>query len=104
MSKFFIYMILLSSPMILLASDQLITDKQLLEQINRKIINIGTDQLKQQLENNPMTVLIDVRTEEEIVLRGGTIDAPLNAIIPRGWLEMRIAEYALDKDIPIVVY
>jgi glyoxylase-like metal-dependent hydrolase (beta-lactamase superfamily II)/rhodanese-related sulfurtransferase len=86
------------------ANDQVLSDNDLLAEVNKRITNIDTDQLKQQLAKNPMTVLIDVRTEEEIVLRGGTIDAPLNVVIPRGWLEMRIAEYVQDPATPIVVY
>jgi len=104
MIRVFLYFLLLCSPVLLYASEQVLTDKDLLAEVNKRIININTAQLKQQLALHPMTVLIDVRTEEEIVLRGGTIDAPLNAVIPRGWLEMRIAEYVQDKDTPIVVY
>ena len=37
-------------------------------------------------------------------MMGGTIDAPGNVIIPRGWLEFRIQQHALDAETPIVVY
>ena len=80
------------------------SEASLLATVNKNIVNINTHQLEDQLRRDPMTVLVDVRVEEEIMLRGGTIDAPLNAIIPRGWLEMRISEYAQDPDTPIVVY
>lgn len=82
----------------------LISGTQLLKEINQNIHNIDTAELQAQLKKNPMTVLIDVRTDREILLRGGTIDAPLNTLIPRGWLETRISEYVTDKDTPIVVY
>jgi rhodanese-related sulfurtransferase len=35
---------------------------------------------------------------------GGTIDAPQNSVIPRGWLEFRASKVAQTKDTPIVVY
>ena len=86
-------------------NDEKLTDgNDLLEKVKKQINNIDTTQLRQQLQQNPMTLLIDVRMEDEINVRGGTIDAPLNTIIPRGWLETRIGEYARDKNMPIVVY
>lgn len=104
MAKFLLYSLLLFGSLQLSANDQVLSSEYLRAEINKRIKNIDTDQLRQQLAKEPMTVLVDVRTEEEIVLRGGTIDAPLNVVIPRGWLEMRIAEYAQDKNTPIVVY
>jgi glyoxylase-like metal-dependent hydrolase (beta-lactamase superfamily II)/rhodanese-related sulfurtransferase len=104
MFKFLLSSLLLFTSVQLCANDEVLSGEYLLAEVNKRIKNINTDQLRQQLANKPMTVLIDVRTEEEIILRGGMIDAPLNVVIPRGWLEMRIAEYAQDKDTPIVVY
>lgn len=51
------------------------TGDQLLEEVNRRISNIDALQLLDMLEHKAETVLIDVRTPEEILLLGGTIDA-----------------------------
>jgi len=69
-----------------------------------RITNINTEELRAILEKNPKTYLIDVRTVRETYLLGGTIRATRNTIIPRGWLELRIADTVPDKDAPIVVY
>ena len=65
---------------------------------------IKTDELKREIATNPDLVLIDVRMPSEIAKMGGTIDAPQNSNIPRGWLEHRVTGVALNKDVPIVVY
>ena len=49
-------------------------------------------------------VLLDVRTPAEVAARGGTIKANNNLVIPRGWLEFRIADQAPEMKTPIVVY
>ena len=65
---------------------------------------LDTDALRAALKANPELVLIDVRTPDEIDTLGGTIEG-LNSInIPRGWLELRIAESVPDKSTPIVVF
>lgn len=80
------------------------TGEQILEQVNTRINNINTAELQAILKKDPLTILIDVRSNEEIALRGGTIDAAYNINILRGWLEFRIQEYAASKDTPIIVY
>lgn len=75
----------------------------LLESVNQKIKNIDTEQLQQQIVDQPDTVLIDVRTADEIK-QLGTIGLYQNINIPRGWIEFRIADSARTKDTPIVVY
>lgn len=88
-----------------LAQDAAITDGlQLLETANEEIRNINVLELQEQLESNPDTYLIDVRTPSEIDFLGGTIKSRNNLVIPRGWLEFRVPEQVLDKDTPIVVY
>lgn len=77
--------------------------QQLLDSINQQITNIDTDQLLKQIKDHPETVLIDVRTADEIK-QVGTIGLYQNVNIPRGWMEFRIADEASDKDTPIVVY
>ncbi|TNG03256.1 MAG: MBL fold metallo-hydrolase [Gammaproteobacteria bacterium] len=96
--------LLVVSNVVTAADEQPVSGTALLEAVKKRIHNIDTEQLQQQLRRHPMTLLIDVRVDEEIVLRSGTIDAPLNTIIPRGWLELRIGEYAETRDSPIVVY
>lgn len=76
----------------------------ILKEINKKITNINTSQLKEILENAPETVVIDVRTADEIAHLGGMIDAQRNYNILRGWLEFRVEDIVLDADTPIVVY
>jgi rhodanese-related sulfurtransferase/glyoxylase-like metal-dependent hydrolase (beta-lactamase superfamily II) len=67
------------------------------------IIDINTLQLQQQIKQQPDTVLIDVRTQDEIRLLG-TIGLYQNINIPRGWLEFRIEEAVPDKSTPVIVY
>ena len=76
----------------------------LLDEVRARIPNIGTDELKSRLSENPDIYLIDVRTVRETDIVGGTIDAKRNIIIPRGWLEFRIGDAVADKSAPIVVY
>jgi glyoxylase-like metal-dependent hydrolase (beta-lactamase superfamily II)/rhodanese-related sulfurtransferase len=99
-----VIMLLSISNLTIAAADQLLTGTELLESVKKQINNIDTKQLQDQLRKHPMSLLIDVRVEEEIMLRGGTIDAALNTIIPRGWLEVRIDEHATGRDTPIIVY
>ena len=68
------------------------------------ITNINTLELQAVLKKDPRTYLIDVRTVREAYLLGGTIRATRNTIIPRGWLELRIADTVPDKNAAIVVY
>lgn len=77
--------------------------QQLLDTVKTKINSIDTQQLQQQLKEKPKTVLIDVRTEDEIQ-QFGTIGLYQNIRIPRGWLEFRINELIPDKKTSIVVY
>ena len=65
---------------------------------------IRTDELNKEIATNPDLVLIDIRMPSEILNMGGTIDAPQNSNIPRGWLEHRVTNVAYKKDVPIVVY
>ena len=78
--------------------------KQLLDEVNQRITNVNTAELKALLQKHPETQLIDVRTPQEITLLGGSIDAPRHRNLMRGWLEMHATEQLPDKNIPIVVY
>ena len=77
---------------------------KLLDEVKQRISNIHTKELQALLKDKPDTVLIDVRSPEEITLRGGSIDAPQHFNIQRGWLEFQIDNYVPRKDTPIVVY
>ena len=79
-------------------------DTRTLDEIRAAIPNITTEELKAEIEANPDTVLIDVRTVREANLTGGIIRAKRSMTIPRGWLEFRIADAVSDKNAPIVVY
>jgi glyoxylase-like metal-dependent hydrolase (beta-lactamase superfamily II)/rhodanese-related sulfurtransferase len=66
--------------------------------------SIDSDQLRQMLEQDPDLYLIDLRTSEEILSLGGSIAARHDTHLPRGWLELRIAERVPDQDTPLVLY
>ncbi len=75
-----------------------------LEQVNQRIRNIGTAELEVLIAEEPSLVIIDVRHESEVNARGGMIDGRREIIVPRGWLEFRMANEVPEKDTPIVVY
>ena len=79
------------------------TARELLERVNQRIRNIGTEELQSQLEQQPSTVVIDVRSPQEITLLGGRIDAPNQFNIMRGWLECQVDSVVADRNTPIVV-
>ena len=80
------------------------TGAAILARAKAAITNINTAELQAILKKNPKTYLIDVRTLREVNLTRGTIRATRNVVIPRGWLETRIADAVPDKNAPIVVY
>ncbi len=86
----------------LVAFGKVQSGQDLLVEVRKEISNINTKQLKKIIASEKDLVLIDVRTEHEINTLG-TIDAGQNVVIPRGWVEFRIDEYA-DVNTPIVVY
>ena len=69
----------------------------------RAITHINTSQLQQQISERPDTVLIDVRTPDEI-RQLGRIGLYQHINIPRGWLEFRIDDAVPDKHTPVIVY
>ena len=87
-----------------LADEPLKTGRDLVVAAEKRVTSIDTARLQQRLQREPDLVLVDVRTPDEVRMMGGTIDAPGNVVIPRGWLEFRIQQYALDAETPIVVY
>ncbi len=77
--------------------------ERIMAEVNRNIQHIDTNRLKKMIDNQEDFVLIDVRMPSEIA-RMGSIDAPQNREIPRGWLEIRIGHKVKDKNTPIVTY
>jgi glyoxylase-like metal-dependent hydrolase (beta-lactamase superfamily II)/rhodanese-related sulfurtransferase len=88
------------------AEEQTFDADQFLAEARKKVNNINTEELKALLEEAPDTVLLDVRTPDEINVIGGIIDANRTIVMPRGWVEFRVLEsdYIPNKDTPIVVY
>ena len=86
------------------APEGITTGKQLQTMAERETNEINTAGLVKMIEEELEMVLIDIRTTDEVRNMGGTIDAPQNNVIPRGWLEFRAPGVALSKDTPIVVY
>ena len=86
------------------AGESLKTGRELVAAAQQQITSIDTARLQDLMKTLPNLVLVDVRTPDEVRMMGGTIDAPGNVVIPRGWLEFRIQQYALDAETPIVVY
>ncbi len=84
-----------------LLASTLLTEEQIRAQINSQITNINTAELLEILDTNPNAILLDVRTEFETD-QVGTIARGANEVLPRGWLESRIANF--EKDDEIIVY
>lgn len=74
--------------------------KQLVDEIKKKIHEIGPDQLKQMQQSGEDFVLIDVREKEDTAQ--GMI--PGAVPIPRGVLELNIDQVTSDKTKEIVCY
>jgi len=74
-----------------------------LAEIRRHIQHIDTAELRRWVEGDEDFLLIDVRMPDEIAA-DGHIDAPQYVNIPRGWLEVRISEHALDGESTIVLH
>lgn len=70
---------------------------------SQAITNISAQQLLLQVQQNPDTVVIDVRTQNEVSLLG-TLGIYQNINIPRGWIEFDVADAVASFDTPIVVY
>ncbi len=85
-------------------SNGIVTGQQLQKQAEKETRSISTQELKILIDEELDMVLIDIRTHNEVANMGGTIDAPQNKVIPRGWLEFRTPRVAISKDTLIVVY
>jgi len=64
--------------------------------------SISTQELANEIKNNPNLILIDIRSNDEVVSMGGSIKAEQNINIPMYWLTIK--EISPNKDTPIVVY
>lgn len=78
--------------------------QSLLDEVNRRIVNLDSAQLQAILGKRPETVVIDVRTPAELNQLGGHIEAARFHNLTRGWLEFQIESLVPDKATPIVVY
>ena len=85
------------------ADIEIVDGNKMLESVNKQIVNINTEELDKILNEDPNTVLIDVRSPSELKYTG-TIARGQNVNIVRGWLEFQIANHVNSKDTPIVVY
>ena len=83
--------------------DEIVDVMQTLEAVNKRIVNINTDELNKILDTDPSVVLIDVRSPFELK-HTGTIARGQDVNIVRGWLEFQIGDHAKSKDTPIIVY
>ncbi len=77
--------------------------QSVLNEVNKRVPQLDTTGLLEQLKAQPKTVVIDVRSTSELNL-SGYIDAPLFFNIERGFLEYQIEARVPDKATPIVVY
>lgn len=76
----------------------------MLAKVNKRVPQIDTADLVALLKKQPHTVVLDVRTPNELNMFGGYIDAPRFFNLTRGWLEFQIETAVPDKNTPIVVY
>ena len=81
-----------------------LTAEKLKEKSSKVIKDIETFELQDWLSRHPETVLIDVRSRDELVKLGGMIDGQNSFNVMRGWLEFQISTIVSDKSTPIVVY
>lgn len=104
MKKIFLAFILASIAVVAAADAvKLKSSQDVLAEAKSRTRSIDTDQLRRLLEESPDVILIDVRMPSDIESMG-YIDAPQQTVIPRGWLEFRIANHVLDRDTKIVTY
>lgn len=83
---------------------QIADGRSMVKQIESKISNINTEQLKAIAQQDKGTVLLDIRSADEIDAQGGTMDLPRVHNVERGWLEYQIGDRVPNKDTPIVVF
>lgn len=83
---------------------RVMTGSEMTQALHDQIQDVHTSELQQMLTTNPDLVLVDIRMPNEVESMGGTIDAPNNLNIPRGWLEFRLPKQVEDPGQPIVVY
>lgn len=85
-------------------AQSIVSENKILNEANKVITDIDTDKLQLLLEQRPETVLIDLRTIDEVDMLGGTIYFHNNYHIQRGWLEFKIQNIVKNSNTPIVVY
>lgn len=75
----------------------------MIRDVMASVDKIDSETLKTLIDKGEEFVLLDVRTPSEIK-RMGKIKAPQQLEISRGWLEVRIFNHVVDKDISVVAY
>lgn len=85
-------------------ADLLRTGSALIAEAAMEVEDINTSDLREFIGAEPSLILIDLRTQREVEIVGGSIDAPRHLSIPRGWLELRVQQAVPNADTPIVVY
>lgn len=77
---------------------EVISSKQLLETVQKETTSINTNELVKILEEDPNTIIIDVRTKGDILKQGGYIKANKVVNISRDKLEFTIANEIKPTD------
>ena len=70
MLKFTLFLILFVNFINSASSTEIINGNDMLLSVNKQVTNINTDELLKELDSNPKVVLIDVRTQSEIINLG----------------------------------
>ncbi len=99
----FLKLILISSLSFVLLSAKEYTGEQLIKNAQDRLKTVTTKELVALLKKSPNTQIIDVRTRADILKQGGYIKANRVTNIPRGILEMTIAQN-VEKDETFVVH
>src|SRR5207247_3234817 len=74
------------------------TYKQIMDEARQLVAEVSPEQVKARLDKGEHPVVLDVREKEEV--RQGYVPGAIS--LPRGFLEMRVAEAVPDKNPPIV--
>ncbi|NNJ92135.1 MAG: MBL fold metallo-hydrolase [Gammaproteobacteria bacterium] len=99
----FSLLVMISSSFVI-AGEKLLDGETLVEEVKKRIPNLDTQGLQEQLEKHPETIVIDVRNKDEISSYGGMIKSRNTLNISRGWLEYFTPQNIPESDTPIVVY
>jgi adenylyltransferase/sulfurtransferase len=74
--------------------------REMLRGVRSRIKEVDVRELDQSRKNGRQPVVLDVREQDEV--EQGIIPGAIH--IPRGYLELRVEQFAPDKDEPVVIY